>query len=330
MLPALRRLYSTPAVKPSIQLVAELRKLTEVSITKAREALGATNNDLDAALRWLQKDLVVTGAKKAAKVHNRLAEQGVICTSVLSNGIGNLTGAVRAAMVELNCETDFVARNEHFGTLAADIAHTAAYISEAGDADRAFSKCSLDILNNAPLISHVDSPSKLPTESVGDSIKHLIARTGEKITLRRAAVLVENAPRAQKDVGLRLASYVHGSANNPHQGRIGALVLLALKSPKISSISFPNDLGRLERSLARQIIGFDTQSVDGKTDGETALYNQPFTMFPGDLNGRPVREVLRMWSETHGLVEGQDKNGIAVLDFVKWTVGEKVVETDGE
>lgn len=331
MLPALRhaslRLYSTPAAKPSIKLVAELRKLTEVSISKAREALSATNNDLDAALEWLQKDLVTTGAKKAAKVHDRLAEQGVICTSVLSNGIGAATGAVRAAMVELNCETDFVARNEHFGRLAADIAHTAAYISEPTDTQSAFKSYPLDTLNGAPLISQTNPPSKIPTESVGDSIRHLIAKIGEKISLRRAVVLVENAPRAQTDVGLRLASYVHGSLNNSNQGRIGTLALLALKSPNVSLLMnsnvFSDDLGRLERSLARQIVGFNTKSIDAATGDETALYNQPFAMLPGDLNGRAVREVLRTWSVRHGVSEaGQDNGGVAVLDFVKWTVGE--------
>lgn len=335
MLPALRhasfRLYSTPAAKPAIKLVAELRKRTEVSISKAREALSATNNDLDAALDWLQKDLVTTGANKAAKVRDRVAEQGVICTSVLSNGIGTATGAVRAAMVELNCETDFVARNEHFGRLAADIAHTAAYISELADAERTFKSCSLDLLSGAPLISKADSPSKVASESVDDSIKHLIAKIGEKISLRRAVVLVENTPRAQTDVGLRLASYVHGSANNSNQGRIGTLALLALKSPKLSLLAnsdvFSDELGRLERSLARQIVGFDTQSVDAETGVETALYNQPFAMLPGDFNGRPVKEVLPMWSVRHGLLEaGQDKGGIAVLDFVKWTVGESLDE----
>jgi elongation factor Ts len=335
MLPALRhasfRLYSTPATKPTIKLVAELRKRTEVSISKAREALSATNYDLDAALGWLQKDLVTTGANKAAKVRDRVAEQGVICTSVLSNGVGTATGGVRAAMVELNCETDFVARNEHFGRLAADIAHTAAYISELADAERTFKSCSLDLLSGAPLISNADSPSKVASESVGDSIKHLIAKIGEKISLRRAVVLVENTPRAQTNVGLRLASYVHGSANNSNQGRIGTLALLALKSPNVSLLAnsdvFSDELGRLERSLARQIVGFDTQSVDAATGDETALHNQPFAMLPGDFSGRPVKEVLRMWSVRHGLLEaGQDKGGVAVLDFVKWTVGESLDE----
>ncbi|KAJ2927497.1 hypothetical protein H1R20_g9598, partial [Candolleomyces eurysporus] len=83
--PAFRCLYSTAAEKPSLKLVAELRKRTEVSIVKAREALSASGNDVDAALDWLQKDLVASGAKKAAKVGGRATNEGLISTSVLSN-----------------------------------------------------------------------------------------------------------------------------------------------------------------------------------------------------------------------------------------------------
>ncbi|KAM6498663.1 Elongation factor TS domain containing protein [Amanita muscaria] len=319
------RLYSTPVSKPSIKLLAELRKLTEVSISKAREALSATNNDLDAALEWLQKDLIATGAKKAAKIHDRVAGQGVICTSILSNGVGSTTGSVRAAMIELNCETDFVARNEHFECLAADIAHTAAYISEKGAPGTTLNACPLDSLNNAPLISQ----NKIPTETVEDSIRQLIAKIGEKICLRRAITVVENAPRPPSEIGLRVAAYVHGSVNNPSQGRIGSLALLGLKSPNVSALiksdPFRDNLGRLERSLARQIVGFDTKLITASTGDETALYNQPFAMLAGDLNGQPVQAVLRAWSEQNGLVEaGNEDGGIAVLDFAKWTVGEAI------
>ncbi len=106
------RFYFTSAEKPYLKLVAELRKLTGVSITKAREALAASNNDVSAALKWLQSDLAVSGAKKAAKVAHRTAGEGHVGASVLSRGTGSPPGGVRAALVELNCETDFtMARN---------------------------------------------------------------------------------------------------------------------------------------------------------------------------------------------------------------------------
>jgi elongation factor Ts len=331
----LRRPYSTPS-KPQLKLVAELRKLTEVSITKAREALTATSNDLDLALQWLQKDLAISGAKKAAKVDGRFAGEGLISTCVLSHGVGPQSGpgqgGVRGAMIELNCETDFVGRNELFGRLAADVAHTAAFISDPAGSETAFQTCLLDMLNDAPLISqlHPHAPS---TSTVGTAIRDMIAKVGEKVSLRRAVTLVESPPHSRTGVGIRLASYNHGSINIPSQGRIGCLALLALKSRRldelIASEAFRMDLDRLERSLARQIVGFDTICISpplGEKD-DTALYDQPFTMFPSESANRSVREVLRSWALEKGIVERTedvDTGGLAVLDFRKWVVGEAI------
>ncbi|RDB29656.1 Elongation factor Ts, mitochondrial [Hypsizygus marmoreus] len=329
------RLYSTQPVKPPVKLIGELRKLTEVSITKAREALTATKNDVNLALEWLQKDLATSGAQKAAKVEGRHTGEGLISTSVLSNGIGSRSGlgqgGVRAAMVELNCETDFVGRNELFGRLAADIAHTAAYISDpAGSQDTTFHTLSLDVLNDAPLISE-SQPNAPSSATVGSSIRDTIAKVGEKISLRRAVSLVESPPPAQSNVGLRLASYNHGAITIPTQGRIGSLALLALKSPRLAELfaseAFRGDLERLERSLARQIAGFETLSISSPKDTklETALYDQPFMMFPDNSSGETVHEVLWKWAQQKGLVGSEEEvesGGLVVLDFRKWTVGE--------
>jgi elongation factor Ts len=329
----LRRPYSTPA-KPQLKLVAELRKLTEVSITKAREALTATSNDLDLALQWLQKDLATSGAKKAAKLEGRFAGEGLISTCVLSHGVGPQSGpgqgGVRGAMVELNCETDFVGRNELFGQLAADIAHTAAFISDPAGSETAFQTCHLDILNDAPLMSQL-RPHSPPNSTVGTAIRDLIAKVGEKVSLRRAVTLVESPPHSRTGVGLRLASYNHGSITLPSQGRIGCIALLAIKSRRLDDLmasqAFRVDLNRLERSLARQIVGFETiriTSLSGEKD-DNALYDQPFTMFPSESANRTVREVLDNWTLEKGIVErieNVDTGGLAVLDFRKWVVGE--------
>jgi len=329
-----RRLYSTKGPKVPIKLIGELRKFTEVSITKAREALCASNNDVNLALEWLQKDLVTSGAKKAAKVEGRFTGEGLISTAVLSSGAGSRAGlgrgGVRAAMVELNCETDFVGRNELFGRLAADIAHTAAYISEPSGSETVFHECSLGMLSEAPLISELQ-PNSQSSGTVGSSIRDMIAKVGEKISLRRAVTLVENPPQAQSNFGLRLASYSHGSIIIPTQGRIGSMVLLALKSPKLGELlaseAFRGDLAWLERSLARQIVGFETTSIASPAGQkvETALYDQLFMTFPDNSSGSTVHEVLGRWALEKGLVESEqvlESGGLVVLDFKKWTVGE--------
>ncbi|TEB38797.1 elongation factor Ts, mitochondrial [Coprinellus micaceus] len=322
--PALKCLYSTATEKPSLKLVAELRKRTEVSIVKAREALSASGNDIDAALEWLQKDLVASGAKKAAKVGGRATNEGLVGVSVLSNFTAfGMQRGLRAAMIELNCETDFVGRNELFGQLVADIAHTAAVISEPSGSFCLFS-IQPEFLQDAPLISQ-SNPSAPPTGTVASAIRDTIAKVGENITLRRAMAVTAQPPTLN-GTALRLASYVHGTIHRPTEGRIGALALLALRypSPKGFSPKLTKKLETLERALGRQIVGFDTKSIDAADPhDQTALYNQPFITFADELNGQSVRNVLAQWSAREGLSfpDGFEA-GIKPLDFAKWSVGE--------
>ena len=344
------RFYSTNAEKPPLKLVAELRKLTEVSITKAREALAASSNDVSAALSWLQNDLAVSGAKKAAKIAHRTAGEGLVCASVLSRGTGSPPGGVRAALVELNCETDFVARNALFGRLVSDVAHTAAFLAEPeseseSDYDsrgpsehekkekkkkKYIHPVQHDRLIDAPLLS-AEGSSRDPNGTqmqgtVGNAIRDAIAKLGENIVLKRAVSVVHDpVPRLRGDLGLRVASYTHGGVS-PSQGRIGALALIALKSPRLtpllSSLEFRQELERIERSLARQIVGFDTLAI---RDAEGALYDQPFMMFGDAHEGETVGAGLARWARQKLLVvdtDGAEAGGVEMVEFVKWTVGE--------
>jgi elongation factor Ts len=337
------RFYSRHAEKPPLKLVAELRKLTEVSITKAREALAASNNDVSAALKWLQNDLVVSGAKKAAKVAHRTAGEGLVGASVLSRGTGSSTGGVRAALVEVNCETDFVARNALFGRLVADVAHTAAFLAESGSGTGSGSQnkhqttyihpVPRERLLDAPLLSAEGPGLSSPTVAgdgvqgtVGSAIRDAIAKLGENIVLQRAVSVVHDpVSRLRGDLGLRVASYTHGGVSSS-QGRIGALALVALKSPRLtpllSSLDFRQELERIERSVARQIVGFDTRAIRGE---EGDLYGQPFMMFGGALEGETVGDGLARWAKQKLLTldtDGAEAGGLEVVEFVKWTVGE--------
>ena len=353
------RFYSGSAEKPSLKLVAELRELTEVSITKAREALAASNNDVSAALQWLQNDLTVSGAKKAAKVAHRSACEGLVSAAVLSRGTGSSLSSssslsshsprghghdgVRAALVELNCETDFVARNALFGRLVADVAHTAAFLAEPSDSSTPHQTHLRPVpreqLLDAPLLS---ATGEGPTGSgsaglgtVGSAIRDAIAKLGENVVLKRAVSVVHDpVPRTRADLGMRIASYTHGGVVSPalpqstSQGHIGALALLALKSPRLtpllSTLEFREELERIERALARQIVGFDTTAIRGEGE-EGALYDQPFMMFGGALEGEAVGPGLARWAREKQLIldtDGTDIGGLEVVEFVKWTVGE--------
>ncbi|KAF8808102.1 hypothetical protein BYT27DRAFT_7190217 [Phlegmacium glaucopus] len=330
------RCYSSaPPTKPSIALIAELRKQTQVSLSKAREALAQSNNSIPDALLWLEKDMVSSGQSKLDKVGSRSTTQGVISMSVLSEGGGLRTaGGVRAAMIELNCETDFVGRNDLFARLALDIAHTAAFISEAknnihGDQQVDFNPLSVDELKDAPLISHSD-PGVKYNGTVHTAIRDTIVKVGENISLRRATSIVEDAPlQSPTTTALRLGSYTHGSLHSIFCGQIGALTLLSLRSPQLSRLmtskQFHDNLSTLERSLARQIIAFPTLKSIRPTpenhEAEEALYKQQFITFPGDLSNSLVEEALKKWSISEGLIDEDSEGGVDVLRFAQWNVG---------
>jgi elongation factor Ts len=337
------RCYSSaPPTKPSIALIAELRIQTQVSLSKIREALAQSNNSIPDALLWLEKDMVSSGQSKLDKVGSRSTTQGVISMSILSEGGGLRTaGGIRAAMIELNCETDFVGRNELFTELALNIAHTAAFISEAKnnaneDQQVEFNPLSVDELKEAPLITH-SVPGARYNGTVHTAIRDTIVKVGENISLRRATSIVEDAPlQPPTTTALRLGSYIHGSLHSPFCGRIGALALLSLRSPQLSHLmtskQFTEKLATLERSLARQIIAFPTlksiRPTPENQEEEEALYKQQFITFPGELSNSLVEEALMKWSISEGLINPEQddgsKSGIDVLRFAHWTVGDKI------
>lgn len=328
------RPYATEAGKAPVKLVAELRKRTEISLSKAREALLASNNDINAALGWIAEDLEKSGAQKAAKFGGREAKQGLVAISVLQPGYGQHTGGVRAAMVELNCETDFVGRNVIFSRLVDDIAHsTAFHATEPENFEQnptLLRPFEVDALLDAPLLRKEDPAS--PSGSVGSAIRDTIAKIGENISLRRAvSVVLPPAPEAVQ-AGVRVAPYLHGSTSNPNTGTMGSLALIYLKSPNLQSLfakqDFREEIQKLERALARQIVGFDTRSIRlVKGAAATALYEQPF-LFPGDFNGQPVKFVLDAWAKQKGFFNKdvpEEYQGLAVSEFARWSVGQDVV-----
>lgn len=362
-------------LKASIKLIAEIRRITDnqTSFAKAKEALLATQNDLDAALAWLEKDAVASGAKKAAKVASRVASDGLVGIVVLADG-GSEAGAgagsgkpnpvysVRAAMVEVNCETDFVARNDIFGRLVTDIAHTAAFLAEApssssSPSSQELTKTSLitpfpiDLLSAAPLISAPTgaSPTQTPDPSrtISSAIQETISKVGEKISLRRACSFVGPALPPTSGLGLRIGTYIHLAGSQSQTGKIGALVAMALKSKDLSGFAAgggDSEVRAIGRALARQVVGLGADQVQGDRSrssdsgdaSSTALYDQPFMMRPGGGADMSVQAALSSWAREKGLVSEADsgsegeEEGVEVLEFVKWTAGEGIAKSESE
>lgn len=163
--------------------VKQLRELTGAGMMDCKTALSETGGDMDAAVDWLRKK----GMSKAAKKSGRTAAEGLI---------GVAAEGTDAVVVEINSETDFVARNDAFQDLVRNVARIA--LSTDGNVD------------SLAAAAYPESG-----KSVGDSINDAIATIGENMTLRRSEKLsVEKGA---------VASYVHNAVAD-QLGKIGVLV----------------------------------------------------------------------------------------------------------
>jgi elongation factor Ts len=166
-------------------MVRDLREATGAGMMDCKKALVETGGDIEAAIDWLRKK----GLSAAAKKSGRVAAEGLV---------GVASGPHVAAMVEVNAETDFVARNENFQNFVAEVAGLALSVGDDVEALKAATY---------PGTQH----------STQEELTKLIATIGENMTIRRASVL-----RVSKGT---VATYMHNSVK-PGLGKIGVLVAL--------------------------------------------------------------------------------------------------------
>ena len=194
-------------------LVRDLREKTGAGMMDCKKALTEVEGDIDAAIDWLR----TKGLAQAAKKSGRVTAEGLVGVASEKN---------RAAMVEVNAETDFVGRNDAFQAFVEQVAHAAL---KAGD--------DLEVLKAAQLPSG---------RTVAEEMTHLIATIGENMSLRRAKVLSVSS-------GV-VASYVHG-ALRPGIGKIG--VLAAIEAPSESEA-----LETLGRQIGMHVAATRPASLD--------------------------------------------------------------------
>lgn len=200
-------------------LVKELREKTGAGMMDCKKALTESGGDLEAGIDWLRKK----GLSAAAKKSGRVAAEGLVGVASAPN---------KAAMVEVNAETDFVARNETFQALVETVARVALEVGEDLDAIKA-------------------APFPGSSRTVADEITHLVATIGENMTLRRARVLTVKQGT--------VATYVH-NALKPGLGKIGVLVAIE----GASEIDALETLGRQigMHVAATRPEALDTSAVD--------------------------------------------------------------------
>jgi elongation factor Ts len=186
-------------------LVKELRDKTGAGMMDSKKALVETGGDIEAAVDWLR----AKGLSKAAKKAGRVAADGLVGVALASKG-----KAASGAVVEVNSETDFVARNETFQGFARDAAKAA--LAAKGDVAKT-------------LAAKAGSG-----ETIEATLTNLIATIGENMTVRRAAYLAA-------DPGV-VAAYVHNQTGDG-VGKIGVLVALKSEGDQAKLVDLARKIG---------------------------------------------------------------------------------------
>jgi elongation factor Ts len=284
-------------------MVGALRAKTDAPMMECKKALTEADGDMDRAEELLRVKL----GSKAGKAASRIAAEGVVAASVEGS-----TGA----LVEVNCETDFVTKNDSFLAFARSLA---TLVAERDPAD-------VDALGSLPLSQEGFGPT------VEDVRKGLIGKIGENMSIRRFQRYAG---------GGRVASYLHGT-------RIGVLVeyegdeiaakdvamhVAAMKPVALTSADVPQSLVDKERSIATQKAAEDAEKakaenkpvqspeiVARRIDGSVAKYlkevslnNQPFVK----NDKQTVEQMLK-------------EKGTRIKAFTLYVVGEGIEKKTGD
>ncbi len=228
-------------------MVRDLRERTGAGMMDCKKALVENDGDIDAAIDWLRKK----GLSAAAKKSGRVAAEGLV---------GTASGPKRAAMVEVNAETDFVARNESFQGFVAEVAGLALSVGEDVEALKA-----------------ATYPGT--THSVQDELTRLIATIGENMTIRRAKVLSVSSGA--------VATYMH-NAVKPGLGKIGVLVALEAAS----EIDAMETLGR---QIGMHVAAARPEALDVDAVDPSALAREKAVLMEqAAASGKPPAVIEKM------------------------------------
>lgn len=262
-------------------MVKELREKTGAGILDAKKALVENNGDMEKAMEFLRQK----GMASADKKMSRIAAEGIVACHI-ENGVG--------ALVEINCETDFVAKNADFQELVKGIATHIATEKPA----------SLEELNA--------SICKVCNKSIEDVIKEAIVKIGEKITIRRFDILEGD-----------LATYIH---NN----KIGVLLKTSAKDDAIAkdiclhiASSAPDFVSRKE--IPQAVIDEETRIEMGKED----LASKPENIRAKIVEGRINKLMAARCLLEQPFVKNPDQTVEQLCDgklnvecFIRYTLGE--------
>ena len=269
----------------SAAAIKELRETTGAGMMDCKKALTEAGGDLDAAIDWLRTKGLASAAKKAGRV----ASEGLV--GVAANDNGTL-----AAMVEINSETDFVARNDQFQSLVEASAQYALEVQGELDA----------------LLAHTCPANG---KAVSDVVTDAIATIGENIQIRRTASVSVNP-------GV-VCTYIH-NAIKPGMGKIGILVALQSEGDKAKLEEFGKKLAMhiaAARPLSLTRDGVDATAIER----ERAIFKEQAIASgkPAEIAEKMVEGRIRKFyeevvlPEQEYVIEGKIKVSEAVENFAK-------------
>ncbi|XP_066314434.1 elongation factor Ts, mitochondrial [Miscanthus floridulus] len=252
----LRRFSSEVSSSEQMNLIKQLRQRTSAPIKDVKASLVACNWDIEAA----QKDLRKRGVALAAKKSSRTAAEGLLAIAQDDK---------RAAVVELNCETDFVARNDVFQYLASSLAKMALSAQGPGELFMPFGP---ELLENMSI--NLDHPMLSAETTVQSAVTEVAAIVGENVKLRRGFMLSTTAHGV-------VSSYMH-TCPQPGMGRIAGLVTLEAED----SSTLLDAVKSVGSSIAMQIVATKPLFLSKELVSASALENE--------------REILRTQAESSG------------------------------
>ena len=272
-------------------MVKELRETTGAGMMDAKKALTETDGDFEAAIDWLR----TKGLAKAAKKSSRVAAEGLVAVAVKDG---------KGVAVEVNSETDFVAKNSDFQEMVGAIASAA-----------------LGVSNTAELSNEL-----IAGKSVSDTITDNIAKIGENMTLRRMETI-----QAEKVV-----TYVHNSATQ-NMGQIGVLVAITGENSEFArqvamhvAAANPQALsaGELDQSLVereKHILteqaresGKPEQVIEKMIQGRMKKFLAEVTLLGQDFVINPDLTVEAAAREA----------GVEIVSYVRMAVGEGIEKVE--
>uniref|UniRef100_A0A8D8QPX7 Elongation factor Ts, mitochondrial n=2 Tax=Cacopsylla melanoneura TaxID=428564 RepID=A0A8D8QPX7_9HEMI len=279
-------------------LLGKLRKKTGYSFTNCKKALELNEHDIDKAEKWLQEQAKTLGWAKASKLAGRKTSQGLISIAIEGK---------HAAMVEFNCETDFVARNKQFQGMA--LAISAACLNYAKTQAQATEPCSKVFLDTTQLQALAGPDNK----SLADHVALLISSVGENLLIRRAACVTANEEH-------QVAGFTHPAPGfdqtGPITGKFGSLLVYK----DLKTADKQQDVQNIAKQLCQHVIGMNPKSIGSEEDSpsddpeeENIMFHQEFLLDPSQYVGEVVTAA-----------------GIQPVEFLRYECGEVLGEESNE